>query len=84
MRESLADAEVFMTQLPAKPQGEDEKDCLHISQHAPCITFTSDDMQVKGNHDRPMYFIGYIGSSEVSPIQVDLGSALSIMPRRVI
>jgi len=41
------------------------------------------DMQVKGKHDRPMYFTGYIGSSEVSCIQVDLGSALSIMPRRV-
>ena len=34
-------------------------------------------------HDRPLYFTGYIGSSEVSRIQVDPGSALSIMPRRV-
>ena len=40
-------------------------------------------MQVKEKHDRPLYFTGYIGSSEVSRIQVDLGSALSIMPRRV-
>ena len=31
----------------------------------------------------PLYFTGYIGSSEVSRIQLDLGSALSIMPRRV-
>jgi len=30
-----------------------------------------------------MYFTGYIGSSEVSRIQVDPGSVLSIMPRRV-
>ena len=43
----------------------------------------SDDMQIKGKHDRPLYFTGYIGSSEVSRIQVDPGSALSIMPRRV-
>ena len=28
-------------------------------------------------------YIGYIGSSKVSNIQVDSGSALSIMPRRV-
>ena len=40
-------------------------------------------MQVKGKHDRPLYYTWYIGSSEVSRIQVDLGSALSIMPRRV-
>jgi len=30
-----------------------------------------------------MYFIGYIGSSEVSHIQVAPGSVLSIMPHRV-
>ena len=42
-----------------------------------------DDMQVKGKHDRPLYFTGYIGSSEVSGIQVDPGSVLSIMSRRV-
>jgi len=42
-----------------------------------------DDMQVKGKHDRSLYFTGYIGSSEVSRIQVDPGSALSIMPCRV-
>jgi len=42
-----------------------------------------DDMQVKRKHDRPMYFIGYIGSSEVSRIQVDPETTLSIIPRRV-
>ena len=41
-------------------------------------------MQIKGKHDMPMYFIGYIGLSEVSRIQVDPGSALSIMSRRII
>ena len=30
-----------------------------------------------------LYFTGYIGSSEVSRIQVDPESAVSIMPRRV-
>jgi len=40
-------------------------------------------MQVKGKHDRPLYFTGYIGSSEVSRIQVDSGPALSIMPHQV-
>ena len=40
-------------------------------------------MKVKGKHDIYLYDIGYIESSEVSRIQVDLGSSLSIMPRRV-
>ena len=78
LQEALDNAEVFMTQVPIGP-----KDCLHASQNAPCITFTVDDMQVKGKHDRPLYFTGYIGSSEVSRIQVDPGSALSIMSHRV-
>jgi len=83
LREALADTEVIMAQIPTGPQEEDKEDCLHASQNAPCITFTSDGMQVKGKHDRPLYFTGYIRSSEVSRIQVNLGSALSIMPRRV-
>ena len=80
LQEALANAEVFMTQLPKEG---DVEDCLHASQNIPCITFTAEDMQVKGKHDRPLYFAGYIGSSEVNRIQVDPGSALSIMPRRV-
>ena len=53
MREALADAEVFMAQIPAGPQEEDN--CLHASQDAPCITFMLNDLQVKGKHDRPLY-----------------------------
>src|SRR3954464_9208805 len=40
-------------------------------------------MQVQGRHARPLYFTGYIGSTKIMRIQVDPGSALSIMPRRV-
>jgi len=40
-------------------------------------------MQVKGKHDRPLYYTGYIRSSEVNCIQVDPGFMLSIMPLRV-
>src|SRR4051812_23119506 len=40
-------------------------------------------MQVQGRHARPLYFTGYISSTEITRIQVDPGSALSIMPRRV-
>ena len=82
LREALADAEAFMAWILAKPEEKDEENCLHVSQYIPCIFFTPDDMQVKRKH--ALYFTGYIGSSEVSHIQVDLGSALSIMSRRVI
>jgi len=71
-----------MARIPAKPEEEEEENCLHASQHVPSITFTQDSMQFKGKHDRPLYFTGYIGSPEVSRIQVDSGSALSIMSRR--
>jgi len=80
LRETLADVEAFITRIPAKPQKKDKEDCLYTSQHAPCITFTLDDIHVRGKQDRPLYFTGYIESSEVSCIQVDLGSVLSIIP----
>jgi len=65
LREALADVEAFMTQIPAKPE-KDEENCLHTSHHFPCTMFTPDDMQVKEKYDRPLYFTGYIRSSEVS------------------
>ena len=60
LREALADAEVFMVWILAEPHEKDEEDYLRASQHAPCITITPDDMQVKGKHDRLLYFTGYI------------------------
>ena len=39
--------------------------------------------QIKKKYDRPLHYTGYIASSEVSHIQVNLGSPLSIMPRKV-
>jgi len=40
-------------------------------------------MRIKKKYDRPLCYTGYIGSSKVSPIQDDPGSALSIIPHRV-
>jgi len=79
LREALADAEIFMTRILAICGKKDSNHCHHTSKQFPCITFTPEDMQVKQKHDRPLYYIGYIRSSEVSCIQVDPGSALSIM-----
>ena len=86
LREALADSEAFITQVPAVADEEANHQCLQCDNKtmpAQSITFTPKDMQVKGKHNRPLYFTGYIGSSEVDRFQVDPGSALSIMPRRV-
>src|SRR4051812_23538415 len=82
LRKALADAEVFVTQLPIG-SAIDEPHSLNISCVPTDIIFTPEDMQVQGRHARPLYFTGYIGSTEITRIQVDPGSALSIMPRRV-
>jgi len=82
-REALADAEVFVTQIPAACEEKDDSLCHYASKQFSYITFTPEDMQVKGNHDRLLYYTGYVGSSEVSRIQVNLGSALSIISHRV-
>src|SRR5436190_23256401 len=82
LREALADAEVFVTQLPLGST-IDEPHSLNVSCVPTDIVFTPEDMQVQGRHARPLYFTGYIGSTEITRIQVDPGSALSIMPRRV-
>ena len=83
LREALADAEVFITQISATCHEEEGSHCHHDSKLFLCITFIPKDMQVKGKHGRPMYYIRYIISSKVSRIHIDPGFALSIMPRRV-
>jgi len=71
LREALADAEIFVTQIPATCQEKDDNHCHHASKQLPYITFTPENKKVKWKHDRPMYYKGYIRSSEVSSIQVD-------------
>src|SRR3954467_2401469 len=82
LREALADAEVFVTQLPVGSIME-EPHSLSISCVLTDIVFTPEDMRVQGRHARPLYFTRYIGPTEITRIQVDLGPALSIMPRCV-
>ena len=49
LREALADAEIFMTQLPAKPLEEDEKDCLHASNMPPASPSRQTTCRLRGN-----------------------------------
>jgi len=79
LREALVDAEIFITQSPARCGEREDRHCYHTLKQFFCITFTPEDMQIKEKHDRPQYYTGYIESSEVSCIQVDLRSALRIM-----
>ncbi|ONK72755.1 uncharacterized protein A4U43_C04F22830 [Asparagus officinalis] len=84
--EALKNTESFITQVTLIPEASEDQSCLQCLQAAgslPCISFTQEDMQVKHKHDRPLYYTGYIRSSEISRVQVDPGSALSIMPYRV-
>ena len=85
LREALANSEAFSAHVAEVPTEEGQcSQCHQTLAEMPCISFSQEDMQVKGKHDRPLYFTGYIGSSEINRIQVDPGSALSIMPRRVL
>jgi len=52
LREALADAEAFMTQILAKPE-KDEENCLHTSHCFPCIPFTPETCKSKGNITDP-------------------------------
>jgi len=51
----------------------------------PAITFTAKDMLLKDNkYDQTLYYTGHIGSTCIERIQVDTGSALSIIPKRLL
>jgi len=56
-----------------------------VQWQVPSITFTPEDMLLKDNkYNRPLYYTGYIGSICIERIQIDLGSALSIIPKRLL
>jgi len=60
-------------------------ECHHIQPKMPAITFTAEDMFLKDNkHDRPLYYIGYIGSTCIKRIQADQGFALNIIHKRLL
>ena len=86
LRDALADSESFLMQvpIPTKDDGASCPRCHLLQQKMPVITFTAEDMLLKDNkHDRPLYYAGYIGSTFIKRVQVDPGSALSIIPKRL-
>lgn len=76
--EVLADLEMFLTQVP--PLTNEKCCCCHQVSSLPNITSSSKDMLVKNpNYERTLYYIGYIGSTQIERILINPGSALSIM-----
>ena len=64
LSEALVDSEAFIAQIHAVYEEGDDKHYHHTSKRFPCITFTSDDMQIKGTNNRPLYYTRDIESSE--------------------
>jgi len=88
LRDALANSESFLTHMPETPRDDMQlscSECHHVQLKVPAITFTAEDMLLKDNkHDRPLYYTGYIGSTCIERVQVDSGSALSIIPKRLL
>jgi len=58
LREALADADIFITQIPAICAEKDDNHYHHTSKQFSCITFTPEDMQVKENMIGPYIIQG--------------------------
>ena len=74
--------------MPETPKDDTQPSCFechHVQLKVSAITFITEDMLLKDNkHDRPLYYTGYIGSTCIERVQVDPGSALSIIPKRLL
>ena len=88
LKDALADSGFFLTQVSSiltDDSGTPYPHCHLASQQVPNITFTPENMLLKNNrHDRTLYYTGYIGSTCIDRIQVDPGSALSIILKRLL
>jgi len=85
LRNALANSESFQTHMQETPRDDTQplcSECHHVLLKVPAITFTAEDMLLKDNkHDRPLYYTRYIDSTCIERVQVDIGSALSIIPK---
>ena len=88
LRDALANSKSFLTYMLEIPRVDTQPPCSeyhHVQSKVPAISFTAEDMLLKDNmHDRPLYYTGYIGSTCIERVQIDPGSALSIIPKRLL
>lgn len=75
LREAFVDKEVFVTWLAESAQPE----LLQAGGPRNLIMFSNKDLMTRGIHERPLYFIWYIGLSQINRIQINQGSFLSFM-----
>jgi len=88
LRGALANSESFLIHMLEAFEYDSQPlcpKCHHVQLKMPTIPYTTKDMLLKDNkHDRPLYYTGYIGSTCIERVQVNSGSALSIIPKRLL
>jgi len=88
LRDALANSESFLIHMPEASEDDSQPfcpECHNIQLKILAITFTAGDMVLKDNkHDRLLYYNGYISSTCIERVHVDPGSALSIIPKRLL
>lgn len=83
LREALINSESFIVHLPKSKDKETGAVCqlCHQVIAMPSITFTLENVLIKDpNHDRQLYYIGYINTAQVERVVFNLGSTLNIIP----
>jgi len=88
LRNARANSESFLTHMPETPRNDTQpscSECHYVQLKVSAITFTAEDMLLKDNkHDRTLYYTRYISSTDIKRAQVGPGSALSIIPKRLL
>jgi len=88
LRDVLANSVSFLIHILKAFENDTQPlcpECHHVHLKMLAITFTAEDMLLKVNkHDRPLYYTGYIGSICIKRVQVDLGSELSTILKRLL
>jgi len=88
LRDVLANSKSFLIHILEASEYNSQPlcpECHHVQLKIPAITFTTKDMLLKDNkHDRPLYYTGFIGLTGIKRVQIDPGSALSVIPKRLL
>jgi len=85
LRDALANSESFLTHMLEIPRGDTQpscSECHHVQSKIHATTFTTEDMLLKdNNHDRSLYYIGYIDSTCLKGYRLIQGLHLASFPK---
>ena len=88
LRDALTNSESFLIHMPEAFEDDSQPlrpECHHVQPKMSAIIFSAEDMLLKGNkYDQLLYYTGYTGSTCIKRRQVDLGSALNIISKRLL